>query len=615
MSHASSRGAVFCSVLLGASLFSASAAAFKEPGHRAIEAAAYRKLLECEEGEKDIHTLIQEGVLNPPHRAYPDPTEDLNQDYSQYTVEGLLLSSHLPDHLLDRQLQKELQCFHFNARGSHVTKIPGQRYGIAKGLVVDAYVECMGVADALLRSVLYDPVIANETSVGMYTLMHMIEDSFAESHVARDPRGKIVYLKSWSLRTWWSYLLEAPGSPNDATRMHFSDQSHALADVRDDGYLTEPDDQHVAEPKKRAFASQDCSTSKAAAGAPPQADTDASVACITEPFERRSHAERKKTCLEEVSRMLGRAATEDDLKSDLVVPTSCLSDRALAAAEAVRGILHLVARHVPNVMPSKHDATKIYSVRTDATSRQTAPKDPSILLAESLSCDWETYRERHLAHVDPRLTRTLADPRTLPSREGAMVGEDGKRAPPSIDVRKDKVYPALDLVPAEPKTAGAGLSTELTAGTPLWLGFEAFVARDAAGHSHIRPLLDFLGYGVQIRLPLEDALGERPVGVALDIGPGLPIPVSKLVGGEDKFSVYLGARARVAYTAQSVFEEKTRHVFQGGFGGASLDVIVGNWIWFGGDFPRVMWHYDTWTRDSFRTLSWNFSGGVATDVF
>lgn len=582
------------SVLLVATLVSTNASAFKEPGHRAIEAAAYRKLLECKEGRWDIDTLIREGVLNPPHRAFPDPTEELNDDYAQYTVEGLLLSSHLPDHLLDRQLQKELQCFHFNARGSHVTKIPGQRYGIAKGLVVDAYVECMGIADALLRSVLYDPIIANETSVGMYTLMHMIEDSFAEAHVARDEAGKIVYLKSWSLRTWWSYLIEAPTSPNGATRMHFSDQSHGLADVRDDGYLTDPADQAVT---------------------PPARQSHESLACITEPFPRLPHAERKRTCLTEVSRMLGRAASEDDLKRDLVVPTSCLSDRALAASEAIRDILHLVARHVPNVKPSKHDATKIHSVRTDETKRQTAPEDPSVVLAEPLWLDWRNYRRKHLGHVDTRLTDTLADPRTLPSPESTLVAEGGDPAPPSIDVRNDKVYPALDLVPAEPKTAGAGLSTELTAGTPLWLGFEAFVARDAAAHSHIRPLLDFLGYGVQIRLPLEDALGERPVGVALDIGPGLPIPVSKLIGKEDKFSVYFGARARIAYTAQSVFEEKTRHVFQGGFGGASLDVIVGNWIWFGGDFPRVMWHYDTWTRDSWRTLSWNFSGGVATDVF
>jgi hypothetical protein len=221
----------------------------------------------------------------------------------------------------------------------------------------------------------------------------------------------------------------------------------------------------------------------------------------------------------------------------------------------------------------------------------------------SFAEDWLAYRKLYLLHVNAELTEAMALPESCPGGE-------------CQDVRGNLVYPADRLLPRAFRTAGVGLSSELIAGTPLWLGFESFVAAGASSHSKINPLTDFTGYALQIRLPLENQLGERPVGVAFDFGPTLPVPVSDLAADDPtNIALYLGLRGRLAYSAQSVFEDETRHVLSWGFGGVSLDFVVGNRVWFGADFPRIMWSYDSWTQDFSRSTAWNFNGGLALDAF
>lgn len=547
---------------VGVLLASPAAWAFKEPGHRAIEAAAYRR--ELRTNPDVIPTLIRSGVLKFPYRPYPLPSSDLGQNFADYTVNGLLLQTGLADHLLDRQLQKDLQCFHFNARGSDVTKIHGQMFGVPRGLVVDAYVECVGVADAALRNILYSPQAANDSSLGMYTMIHMVEDSYSDAHVARTPDFKqIIYLKPWNLRTWTSYFFDGAGSPNDAVRLHFSDRHHMTSDTRDFGYVVGEMDTE---------------------GCLPVEDHECTV------NEQARYRQRVKGCLADASHLLGYRATLDTLLGDVVVPESCLSDRGLAAVDAVANLLELVARHVEHVGLAGFGA----SVRTVAP----VPCD--------FADDWLRYRKRFLAHVDPRLTETMSD-----FRVPLAADENDQPA----DVRRDFVYQSEELTPKRQKLAGAGISTELTPGTPIWLGFDAFVASDAGSHDKVG-LFSALGYSVQVRLPIEDELGERPIGVAFDIGPGFPLPFSDLLAlNKSRFDVFLGIRARVAYAAASVFQQNTRHVVEVGLGGVALDFVVGDWVWFGANFPRYMLHYDTWTNSVTYPLSWGFSGGIATNAF
>jgi hypothetical protein len=551
--------------------------AFKEPGHRAIEEAAYDELLSTPKGADVIATLIGTGVLNPPKRSMPGPTSNLYEDFEHHTAHGLVLESHLPDHLMDRQLDKELQCFHFNARGSHLTKISEERYGLPRGLVVDAYIECLGVTDAILRNVLFDPVGSNQKSVGMYTLMHMIEDSFADSHVARvrDPGRaddwKIIYLKPWNVRTWWSYFLATPWAPHGAPRHHFSDTHHQTMEPRDWGYLVGPMDD------------DDCAVD------PSELERDH---CPTDAGrDRTAYRERVKRCEEAASERVGKKVTLADLQSEMVVPPACLSDRAKRAKDAIVELLELVARHVRNVKPSRHTVD-----HGDAPLEIPCAKVGGQRTQDCFAEDWANYRGRHLAHVDDTLIAGPSDP---------------SRA----DVRRDFVYPAPTLVPNDPFTGGLGLSTELSPGTPLWAVFDAFVAHTGAFHNSINPL-DFMSYGLQLRLPIEDELGERPVGVAFEPGIVLPVPVSDLIGNDGtSFAMYAGLHARIAYIAKSVFERDSRHVIQYGFGGLSFDFVIGERAWFGVDFPRYMGEYDFWTKQDRATLTWSVSGGLATNAF
>jgi hypothetical protein len=547
------------------------ASAFKEPGHRAIEAEAYRRLLACDEagncpGQELLEKLIAHGVLKAPRRPFPEPSS-LHADFANHAVEGLLLETHLPDHLLDRQLEKDLQCFHFNARGSHVTKIGGEMFGVPRGLVVDAYVECLGVSDALLRGVLFDPAGSDSKAIGIYSLMHLIEDSYADSHVARssDDKHPMIYVKPWNLRTWWSYFISEPGSPNGATRAHFSDTHHGgFSEPRDLGYLITAREEDWPDPDPLPFGL--------------------------------TRSKRREDCLRRVAFLLGKAeAEESDLEGETIVPGTCLSNRALEASSALVALLELVSKFVDKVKPAEQDARV----------RRVSPLADGTTFAQA----WLDYRKTYLLHVDSALTETMA------------LSTPGPPCPPAgcvmhgTDVRADLVYPAPDLMPGNFRSSAVGISTELTAGTPLWLGYDAFVFGDARSHSQINPLTDYMGLGVQLRLPIENEFGERPVGIALDFGPTLPVPLSELMATNPTYLVaYIGLRGRAAYTAQSVFEDDTRHVVSAGFGGVSLDFVATNRIWFGLDFPRYMWSYDTWEDSGSWTMSWNFNGGVAFDA-
>jgi hypothetical protein len=591
-------------VLLG----TGSALAFKEPGHRSIEAAAYEDILRspgqyCQEEQGDrpgagrkqhcisdrevIPTLIRYGVLNAPDRPFPSRTERFDLEFARFMVEGLIVQSHIPDHLLDRQLEADRQCFHFNARGGHMALTEHAYWGIPEGLVKDAYIECLGLVDALLRGVLYDPRGATKAESGMYVLMHVIEDSFADSHVARDDDWNILYVKPWNLRTWPRYFIT--NARGRMTRSHFSEEHHMGSDTRDLGYLLGPhDDLHPD-----AYS--------------PQAERD-------------RYKEKTDQCLTDAKVRLRRFAedqhrgvmpelTLEDLEGEVVVPPTCLSERGQRARDAVAELLRLVAYEFMRMHPSGADT------RLPARAHLPWPPPPT-LVAPGLQEAWLAYRTKHLRHRLPELTTSMA------IRHSPAVSELGSGKPTTAldlnrtdGVRNDFVYPADELRPRKFRTAGAGITTELRSGTPLWVGIDLFQSRNSVNHNRTVLLLDSFGWGVQVRLPLENEIGERPVGVAFDFGLGLPVPLSELLS-LDELQIYIGARLRTTYTAQSIFESETRHSLALGFGGVSLDFIVGGQVWFGLDAPRYMYNYDFWARrPESSPVIWSFSGGIATDAF
>jgi hypothetical protein len=531
--------------------------AFKEAGHRAIEAAAYRELLKNSQGRAELRTLIKYGILNPPSAPIAEPSELTDPAFANYTVDSLVVESHFPDHLFDRQLQANRQCFHFNTSGS-MYKRTDERYGdslIPLGLVEDAYVECIGVADAVLRGVLFAPRASHEAGTGVYTLMHMIEDSFADSHVARDEQWNIIYIKPWNLRTWPRYFL---GNKHQAPiRSHFSAEHHMGSDTRDLGYLVGPtDEDYEKKAKDLAYRTQ------------------------------------VKECVDQGARLIKRHLKEDyakhpitimDMQGELVVPPRCLTVRAQQAVKAVADLLRMLAKLAP-------------------VAAQTYAGSTGIKEVPGLDEAWLAYRKLHLNHYDPYLTKHMA------KRGPGQV-------PPFEEPRKDLTQSSAALAPRKFRESGLGLTTELRSGTPLWLGLENFLSRDTANHNRPVVLLDSFGWGVQVRLPITNELGENPVGVAFDFGLGLPIPVSELIG-LNELQVFIGARARGTYTAQSVFEENTRHRFEFGLGGGSLDVIVGNTAWLGFDAPRYMYFYDFWSNEyAWQPTYFSFSGGLAIDAF
>jgi hypothetical protein len=588
------RAALGTAVFLAWGLRPGDALAFKEAGHRSIEAAAYRDLLDTESGREVVRTLIRYGVLNPPAPPRAPPTELLDPEFADFSVDSLVVESHFPDHLFDRQLQSNLQCFHFNARGGHFKLDDHNLYGdrIPLGLSEDAYVECIGVADTLLRGVLFDPRGSHRRGSGMYTLMHMVEDSYADSHVARstpdwardsesdgskpaahsdESAWPIIYVKPWNLRTWPRYFV---GNKHpEAIHSHFSEEHHMGSDTRDLGYLVGPTDENYGR-----------------YGTDPQYQRQVK-ACVKEAaalIRRHRRAEYQE-----------RPITIEDMQGEIVVPPVCLSQRGYRAKEAVRELLRLVAMLVPHVRkvngadgkPLKGNEVK--EVHTAATP-----------LASEVSLEdlWRDYRFSYLRHYDDYLTEFMM---TRP------VGEFRTPEQP----RKDLVYSSDAITPRSFHESGFGLTAELRIGTPLWVGVEEFMSRKTSSHNRPVLLLDALGWGIQVRLPIEDELGERPAGAALDAGFGLPLPISELFDLQE-LQIYLGVRGRLAYTVQSIFESETRHSLELGFGGVSADFVVGNLVWFGFDAPRRMYRIDFWSgAKAWEPWLWSFSAGAAVDAF
>jgi hypothetical protein len=218
------------------------ARAFELAGHDTIEASAYRRILELGQvpgtgvsGRVLLASLIAEGALFvPPCFDRSDPRGDCGP-------EGRLdlplqfwphVGSGAPDLIINRQINEQGQCQHFMAQTSDGLTPVDPRLGVAVGLATEAYRRCMRLLSTAYEGILRDPRFANWHLVGMYALMHAVEDSFSAAHTDReqDGAGGIVHLLSWKLIDWPAYFKRGMWSFPPAT-------VHAVSDKRDYEWL------------------------------------------------------------------------------------------------------------------------------------------------------------------------------------------------------------------------------------------------------------------------------------------------------------------------------------------------------------------------------------------
>jgi len=493
--------------------------AFKEQGHRSIEAVAYQRLLELQAvpdgpahpGRDVLATLIRAGMLRgripavrPKGLGTPPPLYLPVAD-GEENVDGVWLGSHLPDHSFANQLESYGQCFHFQARAEDVYGSPDTD-AIPDRLVREAYTRCMNLLDILVRGIIFDPARSRQRGADVYTMIHIIEDSFSDAHAARTVHDwKIAYLKPWRLRSWIPYVLFFHTS---GLKYHVGESHHgAISDERDFGYLRDT-------PGCRAQDSK-------------------------------------------------------------LVERGCLSERGLKAADAVAELLILLARHA-----ECHERA--------GDQRRACP---------GLDKDWNAYKKAYFEHEDPEISAVFSD------------GDLDKGV-----AHADLIGPSDTLDRPSAPNLGLGLATDLgDSAESLWLTGDIFITRDPM-KAHELQISDLLSHSLQVRLPLKTFDGQRPAGAAFETGFRLPYDLLSGLFSQGTGSLYLGVRARTVLMASRASSEQTRVIWQFGFGGISLDLVLFRYLWLGLEGPRKLYGVDTLGPERWSPTSWTVKAGVAVNV-
>lgn len=496
---------------LGVALFlqAPGARAFKEPGHRLIERVAFEHLIA--KGHSDVLvTLVKAGALRgglpaqPENDPHVNPSGYVGLPQGDLNVDGVWVGSHIPDHSFDRQLQSYGQCFHFNARAEDATTPELRGTGLPIGMVHDAYLRCVSLMDLMVRGVITDAVDADRRDKGLYTLIHMVADSFSDAHAARTEDWRILYVKPWRLRTWVPNVSPANFWPWSfdmySWRYFVTDTHHGIIDERDWDYVL------------------------------PTAECQA--------------------LREQPSR----------------IEATCLSPSARRAVDAVVDLLVLVSAYV----------------------QQNPPRPGAALSAPGFEQSWNAFKSEHFEHYYPAYTAVLKDRLKNTPREGHLVSRSDRE----LEYR--------------PKNVVAGAAFDLQSGSDsIWLEGTLLRSADAEDHEEIE-IGQYLTHTIQLRLPLETVDGQRPLGIAYEFGGQVP---SNLIEGR-KLLLKLGLRIRVGYGVSRIPPRNTRHTFEMGLGGFSLDAVVMDQLWLGMIFPRWVYRLDTWGREVDDTY-WTLKGGYA----
>jgi hypothetical protein len=282
---------------LVSSLWPAAAQAFLPEGHEIIEATAYRRLLTMERvpltevsGRALLVALMRSGVLRLPTCLERRP---LAMGCGEPEQNDLPLG-HWPqlraggaDLILDRQLSARGQAQHFMAETADALSPLDESLGVPGDLARAAYRRCITVMTAVLDGILRDPALAFRRVVGMYPLIHGIEDSFSAAHVDRDEQLRIVHLLSWALIDWPRYFLHGRWSFPSATH-------HAIHEKRDEDYLLPAEERPDCHELHQPWAiPEDCLTPRARAAA----DAVFDLLVLTYRLQARAAAESRRASL------------------------------------------------------------------------------------------------------------------------------------------------------------------------------------------------------------------------------------------------------------------------------------------------------------------------------
>ena len=177
---------------------------FDSIGHDVIEALAYRTLLE---GRGDqparpevLRDLINDGALMPPVCfGRSDKKECQEASVANPLLQWPMPRTAWPDLNYRRQFSDEGQCFHFMGNPTDEASDPIAGTRIPRDLAVRAVVRCRDLLDRLVDTVvLIGGRDTRESGLGLYELMHSVQDSFSFAHTQRE-RGtrKIQFLRVW----------------------------------------------------------------------------------------------------------------------------------------------------------------------------------------------------------------------------------------------------------------------------------------------------------------------------------------------------------------------------------------------------------------------------------
>ena len=180
------------------------ASAFDSVGHDVIEALAYRTLLEGHGNQparpEVLRDLINDGALMPPVCfGRPGAKECREAPVANPLLEWPMPRTAWPDLNYRRQFSDEGQCFHFMATAADEESAPFPGTRIPRDLAIRAVVRCRDLLDQLLDAVVeIGGRETRESGLGLYELMHSVQDSFSHAHTERQLGiGKIEFLRVW----------------------------------------------------------------------------------------------------------------------------------------------------------------------------------------------------------------------------------------------------------------------------------------------------------------------------------------------------------------------------------------------------------------------------------
>jgi hypothetical protein len=198
------RLAILAVLGMGLALCPLPVSAFDSIGHNVIEALAYRALLE---GHGDqparpevLRDLINDGALMPPVCfGRPDANECKDAAVANPLLEWPMPRTSWPDLNFRRQFSDEGQCFHFMATLSDEASAPIAGTRIPRQLAIRAVVRCRDLLDRLVDTVvMIGGRDTRESGLGLYELMHSVQDSFSFAHTQREAgTRKIQFLRVW----------------------------------------------------------------------------------------------------------------------------------------------------------------------------------------------------------------------------------------------------------------------------------------------------------------------------------------------------------------------------------------------------------------------------------